>query len=143
MEEYLLAIVAQYENPSQITDKVSSIIKDYVFETPSYKKILDSLSLYAQKNDDFSSKKFLNDLPSELIKTFDTCFLLPIPKFEDLGRHRVEIEKVARELRVIFLKNKIKEITENLRGKEKEENSKEIESLGKEASMLINLLSQS
>ena len=143
LEEYLLAIVAQYENPSQITDKVSSIIKDYVFETPSYKKILDSLSLYAQKNDDFSSKKFLNDLPSELIKTFDTCFLLPIPKFEDLGKHRVEIEKVARELRVIFLKNKIKEITENLRGKEKEENSKEIESLGKEASMLINLLSQS
>jgi hypothetical protein len=49
---------------------------------------------------------------------------------------------VARELRVIFLKNKIKATSLNLKNQEKEKHSKEIETLEKEVSMLIHLLSR-
>lgn len=143
LEEYLLALIIQYENPTSIVDKVIKILQDYTFEAPSYKKILDFLASYLQKRNVLDSKKFLSYLPIELTKTFDTCFLFPLPKFVDIDKHREEIEKVARELRVIFLKNKIKLVTESLKSEEKEKNNKEIEALGKEASALIHLLSQS
>lgn len=142
LEEYLLAIIVQDENIRIIFDKVIKILKDYTFETPSYKKILDALSLFLKKNEKFDSKKLLSDLPAELIKTFDACFLFPLPRFTDINSSQVEAEKVARDLRVIFLKNKIKVVTESLKNEEKENNSKDIEALEKEASILIRLLSQ-
>jgi DNA primase len=142
LEEYLLALIIQYENPNLILDKVIKILKDYAFEAPSYKKILDFLAFYFKKYNVFDSKKFLSSLPSELVKTFDTCFLFPMPRFLNNKKNEEEVEKVARELRMIFLKDKIKLITQNLKNEEKERNSKEIEALGKEVSILIHLLSR-
>lgn len=143
LEEYLLALVLQYENPKVILDGVLETLKDYSFEAPSYGKILDSLSSFLKKDERLDNNKFLSQLPAELVKVFDTCFLFPLPKFADADREKEEIEKVARELRVNFLKNKIKLLTENLKGEEKVKNKKETDALGKELSNLIQLLSQS
>jgi len=156
LEEYLLALIIQYENSNLVLDKAVKILKDYTFETPSYKKILDFLTLYFSKNDQFPAampssrqwragddKKFVKDFPLELAKTFDTCFLFPMPRFLNSKKNEEEIENVARELRVIFLRDKINLRTYDLKNEEKAKNSKEIEALGKEVSMLIHLLSQS
>jgi DNA primase len=142
LEEYLLALIVQDEEVKTIFDKVIETLRDYTFETPSYRKILDSLSVYFKNDSAFDSKKFLSMLPTELVKTFDTCFLTPLPKFLDGKTYHEEVEKVARELRVIFLKNKIKATSLNLKNQEKEKHSKEIETLEKEVSMLIHLLSR-
>ena len=142
LEEYLLALVIQDERVKSVFEKSVEALKDYMFETPSYKKILDNLSEYFKKHDLFDSKKFLSVLPLELVKIFDTCFLFPLPKFLDNAIYEEEVEKVARELRMIFLKNKIKATSLNLKNQEKEKHTKEIESLEKEVSMLIHLLSR-
>lgn len=142
LEEYFLALIIQYENLNLILDNVITILKDYTFEAPSYKKILDNLTFYFKKHNVFDSKKFLSTLPVELVRAFDACFLFPMPRFLNSKKNEEEIEKVARELRVIFLKDKIKLKTYDLKTKEKEENSKEIEVLGKEVSLLIHLLSK-
>lgn len=143
LEEYLLALIIQHEEQKRILDKVFDILQDYAFETPSYKKILDALFLYFKKYELFESKKFLENLPSELVKAFDSCFLYPLPKFSDNKKNEEEIVKVARELRLIFLKNKIRVLTDALKSEEKEANEKEIEVLEKEISSLIDHLSQS
>lgn len=142
LEEYLLALIIQHDNIKTVLDKVTKTLKDYTFETPSYKKILDRLSVYCKDSNKFDSKKFLSILPKELVKTFDTCFLFPLPKFLNNNAYEEEIKKVARELRMIFLKNKIQLITINLKNEEKEKHSKEIDRLEKEVSMLIHLLSR-
>jgi DNA primase len=142
LEEYMLALIIQHDNLKTVFDKVNETLKDYVFETPSYKKILDSLSEFFKKYNSFDSKKFLSILPIELVKTFDTCFLFPLPKFLDNTIYEEEVEKVARELRMIFLKNKIKSTSLNLKNQEKEKHSEDIDRLEKEVSMLIHLLSR-
>ena len=140
LEEYLLALIIQYENPNLVLDEAIKILKDYTFGTPSHKKILDFLTLYFRKNNQFDNKKFLIDLPLELVKTFDTCFLFPMPRFLNSKKNEEEIGKVARELRAIFLKDEINLKTDTLKKEEKAKNRERIEALGKEVSMLIHLL---
>lgn len=142
LEEYLLALIVQHDDVKTVLDRVIKTLKDYTFETPSYKKILDYLVAYCKERNTFDSKKLLKSLPSELVKTFDTCFLFPLPKFLNNNAYEEEVEKVARELRMIFLKNKIKLITLNLKNEEKEKHSKQIQALEKEVSMLIHFLSR-
>lgn len=51
-----------------------------------------------------------------------------------------EVEKVSRELRALFLKNKMQVLANALKNEDKAENSQQIEALKKELSSLISLL---
>jgi len=139
LEDYLIALTVQNENPKLILEKSLAILKDYKFEGASYKKIMDSLYNF-KTNGKFASQDFLKILPKELAVSFDTSYLFPLPKFDDDGKYIMEAEKVARELRALFLKNKIREISLSLKTKEKEEDVKNLE---KELASTISLLSQS
>ncbi len=142
LEDYLMSLIVQHENPKLILEKSLAILKDYEFEGVSYRKIAESLSKF-QSNGKFSSQEFLKILPKELAASFDTSYLFPLPKFEDNDKYINEGEKVATELRALFLKNKIKEISFNLRIGEKDDDLKKIEDLEKELALTIGLLSKS
>ena len=96
---------------------------------------------YFKEHPVFKSKYFIEALPKELSPAFDTCFLYPLPKFVDKKHYGEETEKVATELRILFLKDKIKEISSNLKTGEKEEDVRRIDILEKELFLLIGLLS--
>ena len=137
LEEYLMSLLIQYEEPKLILEKVLVILKDYKFKTISYQKIVECLTEYFKEYGKFVSKSFLSYLPKELAAAFDTAFLFPLPKIEDSEKYEKEAEKVASEMRVLFLKNKIKEMALNLKKREKEEDLKKIEDLEKELSTTI------
>lgn len=143
LEEYILALIIQNENPKEALERAQKILQDYKFEVLSYQKIINHLILYFQKQSAsrriFDNKQFLA-LPQELVQAFDACFLFPLPKFADNIKSKEEIEKVARELRALFLKNKIRSVAQNLKNEEKDQNSRKKESLEKELSGLIGLL---
>ena len=139
LEDYLMSLIVQHENPKKILEECFLILKDYKFETESYQKILDQLSEFFKGNSSFSSKKFLNVLPKELVVAFDASYLFPLQKLEE-EQCEEEIGKVARELRVIFLKNRIKEISLNLRKEETDEDLEKVKNLEKELASTIGLL---
>ena len=139
LEDYLLALIIQNENPKLISAKSLAILKDYKFEGTSYKKIIDNLSNF-KTNGKFVSQEFLKILPKELAVSFDTSYLFPLPKFDNEDKYILEVEKVAAELRVLFLKKKIREISLSLKTEEKVE---DIKSLEKELASTISLLSKS
>lgn len=141
LEEYLISLVVQHEDPKIVLEKAINILSDYEFETASYGKIVDQMLNYFKNHPVFKSKYFIGILPKELSPAFDTCFLYPLPKFVGEKHYRSETEKVATELRVLFLKDKIKEISSTLKAGEKEEDVGRIEDLEKELSLLISLLS--
>ncbi len=143
LEDYLVALIVQHDNPKLIFEKCLLILKDYKFGIDSYQKIIDHLSDFFKNNNKFDSKNFLNLLPEELTSSFDSAYLFPLPKFDNESKYEEEVEKVARELRALFLKNKIKEISLNLKKGEKDENLKRIEDLEKELSSTIGLLGKS
>ena len=142
LEEYLLALIIQNENPKEALEKAKKILEDYEFEVLPFQKIIMHIIRYFEKQERFNNSKFLALLPQELVQAFDTCFLFPLPKFANNIKIKEEVEKIARELRALFLRNKIQLIAQNLKNEEKDQNSRKKESLEKELSLLISLLSK-
>jgi DNA primase len=140
LEDYLMSLIVQHDNPKLILEKCLLILKDYKFEVESYRKIINYLSEFFKNNNSFSSKKFPNILPKELVSSFDVSYLSPIPKLDEDKRYEAEVEKVAGELRIIFLKNKIREISDSLKKGEKDDDLKKVGDLEKELSLAIGLL---
>ena len=143
LEDYLMSLIVQQENPKMFLEKCLSILKDYKFEKDSYQKILDHLSGFFKNNSKYNSKNFLNLLPKELVSSFDSAYLFPLSSFESENKYVREVEKVSRELRALFLKNRIKEISDNLKKGEKGEDLKKITDLEKELALAIGLLGKS
>ncbi|MDP2585343.1 MAG: DNA primase [Candidatus Levybacteria bacterium] len=140
LEDYLMSLIVQQENPKMLLEKCFSILKDYKFEKDSYRKIFDHLSAFFKNNSKYNSKNFLNLLPQELVSSFDSAYLFPLSSFESENKYAEEVEKVARDLRALFLKNRIKEISDSLKKGEKDEDLKKIADLEKELALAIDLL---
>ena len=115
LEGYLLSLIIQADNPRTIYDSILDFLVIYKFESPVFQKIIESLFSYFEKNDSFDSKKFLLTLPKELLPSFDEQFLKPIPKFDDHTKYQEEVSQVSRELRGIYLRSRIKEISDKIR----------------------------
>ena len=143
LEDYLLALILQNENTKKVLQRSLKIIKDYKFETVSYKKIIDFLADFLKTNIVFDAKTFLKILPKELASSFDTSYLFPLPKFEDDSKYTLEAEKVAAELRTLFLKLRIKEISIRLKTGDKDDDIKKVSDLERELALTISLLSKS
>lgn len=143
LEDYLMALIIQNGDPKPTLEKCLSILKDYKFKIDSYRKIIDHLFIFFKNNNKFDSGIFLDLLPKELISSFDASYLFPLSKLDDDKRYIKEVKKVAGELRMLFLKNKIKEISVSLAKGERDEDIEKIKDLEKELSSAINLLSES
>jgi DNA primase len=142
LEDYLISLIVQHDNPKIVLEKCLLILKDYKFEIDSYGKIISYLSNYFKDKINYDVRNFLGLLPKELADSFDAAYLFPLLKPEEDG-YVDEIEKVTRELRVLFLKNKIKEISERLRMGEKDEDLIKVEDLEQELASTIGLLGKS
>ncbi len=143
LEDYLLALILQNENTKEVLKRSLEILKDYKFEIVSYKKIIDFLVDYFKTNNAFDVKIFLKILPKELSAAFDTSYLFPLPKFENNNKCILEAEKVTAELRVLFLKDRIREISIGLKAGDKDDNTKKVSDLEKELASTVSLLSKS
>jgi len=140
LEDYLMSLIVQCDNPKLILEKCLLILKDYKFRVESYQKIINHLSEFFKNNNGFNSREFSNILPKELISSFDVSCLFPIPKFDEDKKYEAEVRKVAGELRVLFLKNKIREISNSLKKGEKDDDLEKVGDLEKELSSTIGLL---
>lgn len=143
LEEYLLALIIQSQSPTEIFGHAKESLKDYKFNASSMEKIVGFLDIYFKTHQQFDIKQFSSVLPQELLKTFDICFLLPMPKLLEEGQYQEETQKTAKELRSLFLKDKIKFLSQDLKNKEKDKKPEEIKKLEEELSELIHLLSTS
>ncbi|MEK7160206.1 MAG: DNA primase, partial [Patescibacteria group bacterium] len=140
LEEYLISLIVQNENSKEEVVEVKKIISDYKFETPSLEKILENIYLYFEEKDKFDDQDFVKNLSKELLAAFNMCYLLPLPKFATELRHEEELKKVAKELLTIFIKDKVKLISEEIKQKENDKNPKKLEDLKKEFTRLLSLL---
>lgn len=140
LEEYLLSLIIQNENPKRTIYDNKEMLSEYKFETPSLQKLLESLILAFVKQDKLDLKEFSKSLSKELIQAFDICYLFPLPKFLEEEKHEEEIKKVLKELFTLFLKDKINTLSIRIKAKEQEKAEGEIEELEKELTQLVSLL---
>jgi DNA primase len=140
LEEYLLALIIQNENPKKIIEDNQEALSEYKFETLSLQKLLESLISQLDKKEKIEIKEFSKSLSKELIQAFDACYLFPLPKFSSEEKYREEVKKVSQELLTLYLKDKIKIVSGEIRIKEKEKKAEDLENLEKEFTKLISLL---
>ncbi len=140
LEEYLLSLIIQNENPKEIIEKNKKDLKTYEFEIKSFEKILQNMFLFIEKEDVFDVKNFSKNLSKELVSSFDTCYLFPLPKFNEESKNIEEIKKVLKELLIIQIKEKIKIISDEIKEKELKNDEKALEILRKEFTRLLSEL---
>ncbi len=138
LEEYLLSLIIQAVTPSEMLTTAHDVLTQYNFSLPGVGKIFAKLVLAYQKNEKFDLKNVSIVLTQELLPTFDKCFLVPLPKFENEEKYKEEIIKVSKDLRIFYLKDKISEISVKLKKENKDE---EVENLRKQISEITTQLS--
>ena len=140
MEEYLVSLVVQYQNPHVLLAEIKNMITDYPWITPSLQKIFTNLDLFFARETLFSTKAFLAFLPQELVQSFDACYLLSIPAFQNNEAYIQEVKKVANDLYVLGLKRQMKHITEQIHQYEKESNEEKMMDLQQQLTPLLEKL---
>lgn len=139
LEEYLLALIIQNPKQKEVLEVNKNKFANYKFETSSFKKIIDALGQYFSKNQNFDHNLFINYLDSSLLKSFDVCFLFPLPKFEADEKWDEEISKVTNELINLYVKQRVKEISEEINAIDDKESEGAIK-LQEELSNLLLLI---
>lgn len=128
-ESYLLALLIQAKNPTSQITRTKSILTNTELVTPALDKLWTEISQYTQNNSEFSKDQFSKQLPAEVIETFDTACLVPLPEFDDENEYDKEVSKVASDAATLAIRFRIKEITQKVEELEKNPNDDTMASL--------------
>ena len=140
LEEYLLALIVQNENPKKVIEANNEMLLKYKFESAVLQKILNDLILFFVKQEKLDIKEFSKALSKELIQTFDVCYLFPLPKFLEEEKQEEEVKKVSKELFTLFLKERINTLSMQIKVKGQAKITEDTEDLEKELTELVSLL---
>lgn len=140
MEEYLLAMIIQGKRPKELLEKAVAILSDTLSKERASQKIMYYLMKYIESNDIFDGKKFGDSLPQELISTYDRSLLFPLPELQSETHELLEVEKLAKKLRMAYLHTQLKKLAEEIKEKEQDGNEDDIAALKKNYSELATLL---
>ncbi|HVA97105.1 MAG TPA: hypothetical protein VND99_05615, partial [Candidatus Acidoferrales bacterium] len=131
LEEYLLALIVQNEAPKKALDTMMNILSEVMPKERAYHKVMDHLLSHFEHHADFNSDLFGNNLPKELVPTYDTCFLVTLPNFLDEEHAIEEVRKTAQQLKRIYIQKRLKALSLQMKQKEEAGQEDEVEALRK------------
>ncbi len=141
LEEYLLALIIQSEKPKETLSRVVAILSESMSRERAYQKILSHLLEHFQGNDHFDGKQFGDGLPAELLSSFNTSALFPLPTFSDPKNLLEEVDKTASHLKRFYLQKRLKDLAQEIKQRETE-GPEETEDLSELRKKYSNLASQ-
>jgi len=143
LEDYLTSLIIQFEKPKLALDKSVLLLSPTLSKEKAYQKILTHLLEYFKNREEFNHQDFSMLLPEELLHSYNKSTLFPLPPLKDKDQYLNEVEKVAKQLRDLYLRDRLKVVSEELVNKEKNDNEAEgLQLLKEEYSTLIGLLKQ-
>lgn len=142
LEEYLLALLLQTNNPKALLAAIVFMTTEYTWMTPAIQKIIEKLTSYVANKENFDAKDFAMSLPTELLSMFDTCFLLPLAATLTEDKYKNETKHVAEELYEIYLRAQIKKVGDAIKQKELGGSLEDVEKLQQQFMSLVQRLSK-
>ncbi|MBI3384630.1 DNA primase [Candidatus Gottesmanbacteria bacterium] len=112
LEEYLVAMVLQSQTP-KIWEKELTAILDY-FKNDAAKKILQKALNFLNSHQNWEIKKFVCEIPSELISLTDKLFLLDL-KEKTLEEQKEEFKEIVKEIELFYLKDKLVRLGDDIK----------------------------
>lgn len=134
---YLMALLLQSKKLLEHLRQVDVILNSISFSNPAQDKLFNVLKKRAEEGI-VSVEEIAKTLPAELLPTFDTAFLLPMPELPE-DKYESELKKVAYEERNLIIKKRLSQIKLEMDHKM---DSTEEEKLQEEANKLSQELSE-
>lgn len=142
LEEYLFALIIQHQQPIITAQKTVQSLLPVFTQERAYQKLLMHLES-APLDGTFSTKGFGNSLPKELVPSYDTSLLMPLPPFPDEKHYDEEIKNITKKLRVLYIQRKLKELAREIQLKEEAGNDELVIALKKEYSTFASQIESS
>ncbi len=140
LEEYLLALILQDTTPEKHFASSWQKLQPFMAKQRASQKLFYVLAGFYENMKDGARDTLQSYIPTELLAPYNIALLLPLPAFENDEKLHVEVEKTATQLREMYIKEKIKQITEELKEKEIEKDEENTQKLKEVYSQLIGLL---
>ena len=137
LEEYLVSLILQCDVPKAAAQLSVNILSDSMSKERAYQKILYHLLDFFSENEQFDSTAFGSRLPSELHVSYDRSLLFPLPAFSESEQMMAEVEKVANQLKTVYLKSKMKSLADQIKLKEREGDEERAEKLRQSYAELV------
>lgn len=142
--EYLIALILQSNSVSESFREVQKIIGVSMLQASVQQKIFSLLESHVQdpakQKTPFSIKDFVEETPEELHFAIDRAYLLSLPLLEDEGRMLLEIEKTATEVKALFLKSQMRDLTLKIKQEEEAADEGKLLKLKEEFNTLLKTL---
>lgn len=138
-EQYLISLIVQSKNPKDLFSESKRIIEEIMLSTPIYQRLYQHLFDIIGKQEVFTINDFAASLPTELLESFDRCYLAPLPHFTSDDKYTEEVQKIAREVKRLSIINSLKKLGSEMSKREKEAHSN-VQGLQKEFHTLTKLL---
>lgn len=116
LEEFFLSLLLQ--KGEETADLINQIEIKY-FVNPAIKKIITHLKKFLNKHK-FEINKFAKVLPEELVETLDRLYLQELENIlKDKNKFLREFNKTKKEVERLYLKDRLSQLAEKIREKEK------------------------
>lgn len=127
LEAYILAILMQTDDG---IDKLLKQVEKKWFARGAIKKVLDKLNAWTSSKKKWQIGKFVASLPSELVGVVDTAYLTEIAKEQLLLEEaEVELSKAIKELKNLRLKDRLQELSQEIKKAEEQKQGKKVAKL--------------
>ncbi|MFA5828732.1 MAG: DNA primase [Candidatus Shapirobacteria bacterium] len=131
LEEILLILIISCRDPSKVAKKHAADLS--LFDTPRFKTIADTL----QKTKKFDPKTFRDTLPPEIRDTFQSLFIAAESQNFESGKKTREIKKTISQLNIIYLKDKLNNLSTVIANSENSDDEVDLKSIESEYNQLL------
>ena len=129
MEDHLLTLILQSEKPKEYTVIVSNILDGIGLTTPQINQIFTALKQFFLSNEELNITELTKLLPPLLVPVFDLYFLTPISPLSPEEAYAHEVEKTAKLVRQLSVKEQLKILSGKMKLEEKSGNEDALQKL--------------
>lgn len=140
IEEHLLTLALQSPKPKDAIAIIAGTMQEIEFGGKEINEIFNYLKKYFLTNDELNVAEISLNLPQNLTNTFDLCLLSLIPAHDSEETYLLEIEKLAREVKNLSLREKLKSLSQQIKIEEKKGESEELLKIQKEFDSLMTFI---
>lgn len=140
LEEYLLALILQSNEIKKFAAGAWKILNGQMSDERAYQKLFYYVVEFTGKTDGIDLTKFGYCIPTELLDAYNTAMLFPLPPFADEEKYADEVIKKAEDLKIIYVKDKIKRLAEQIKLVELQGNENEAEELKGKYTEMVSML---
>mgnify|MGYP003394053573 FL=1 len=140
IEEHLLTLILQSPDPVSATAIVTRTLQDVTLGSREIQGILEFLRIYFLTSTSLNIAEISLKLSPDLTHIFDLCLLTPFAPLPTDEAYLIELEKLARDVKNLAIRERLKMLSEKIKNEEKNGESEALSAIEQEFDALMTHL---